>query len=244
MSTFQMPEAEKKARFVRENFDIIARKYDRFNDLNSFFLHRHWKNTVIKILNQQFPSEFACMDLCCGTGDISVRIRQHTRANPVYSVDFSENMLAIARQRMPSVEVNKIQVGDATNLSNFKPASLDALTIGFGLRNVDNLTGALQEILRVLKPGGIFINLDVGKVANPIIRIFANFYFFKIVPILGYMLWGKKNQMFDYLPVSSLHYPGQQELSDMMQRIGFTEISYQNFAFGNVALHVAYKKKE
>ncbi|MEM7181727.1 MAG: ubiquinone/menaquinone biosynthesis methyltransferase [Spirochaetota bacterium] len=226
---------------MRENFDVIARKYDIFNDLNSFFLHRHWKNAITRILDRKFPDSFVCLDLCCGTGDISVRIHKNTQASKVYSVDFSENMLAIARNRMQTTPNSDVRIGDATNLQDFADKSLDAVTIGFGLRNVDNLQSTLDEIMRVLKPGGMYINLDVGKVKNPFIRFFADFYFFKIVPFIGYILWGKKNEMFDYLPVSSLHYPAQEELQDILLAAGFTDVSFRNFAFGNVALHVASK---
>jgi demethylmenaquinone methyltransferase/2-methoxy-6-polyprenyl-1,4-benzoquinol methylase len=130
-----------------------------------------------------------------------------------------------------------------TSLKNFPNESLDVVTIGFGLRNVNNLSKALSEIHRVLKPGGIFINLDVGKVKNPIIRFFADFYFFKIVPIMGYFIWGGKNQMFDYLPVSSLHYPDQENLKKLLEEAGFTNVSYKNFVFGNATMHISYKPK-
>ncbi|MCB1178960.1 MAG: ubiquinone/menaquinone biosynthesis methyltransferase [Leptospiraceae bacterium] len=243
MSEFQMPSAENKAEFVQTNFNIIAGKYDLFNDLNSFYLHRYWKNQIIQFINKNFSNkEIKCMDLCCGTGDISVRLNKIHEIKEVHSVDFSENMLSVARKRLESFSNSKVSQGDATNLNNFQSNSLDVITIGFGLRNVNDLEKAISEIHRVLKPGGVFINLDVGKVKNKFIKFFADFYFFKIVPLIGYIIWGGKNKMFDYLPVSSLHYPDQDKLKSILENSGFTNVEYKNFVFGNAVMHTAFKK--
>jgi demethylmenaquinone methyltransferase / 2-methoxy-6-polyprenyl-1,4-benzoquinol methylase len=242
MTDFQMPPIDKKAQFVQENFNIIANKYDLFNDLNTFFMHRFWKNNLAKRISNHFNGKrIQCMDLCCGTGDISVRLSELQIAEKVYAVDFSENMLNIAKTRLSNKSNSSTLQGDATNLSNFKDNSLDAITIGFGLRNVDKLEKTLLEVHRILKPGGIFLNLEVGKVTIPIIKFFADFYFFKIVPILGYIIWGGKNKMFDYLPVSSLHYPDQESLKEKLIAAGFINVTYTNYVFGNVALHISYK---
>lgn len=242
MNDFKMPEANAKAEFVRTNFDVIASKYDLFNDLNSFFLHRHWKNSIIRKIKQTFPYQgITCMDLCCGTGDISLRITELENAREIYSVDFSEKMLNIAKNRLTDIPKAKQDIGDATNLKNFSNSSFDVVTIGFGLRNVDNIEKAIGEIYRILKPGGLFINLDVGKVPNSVIRLFADFYFFKIVPLMGYLIWGSKNEMFDYLPVSSVHYPDQENLKKLLEANKFQNVEYKNFVFGNVAMHWCMK---
>ncbi|TGM58691.1 bifunctional demethylmenaquinone methyltransferase/2-methoxy-6-polyprenyl-1,4-benzoquinol methylase UbiE [Leptospira adleri] len=244
MSEFKMPETEEKAGFVRENFNRIAEKYDRFNDWNSFLLHRLWKNRLVKEVEKNLDSHLKVMDLCCGTGDISVRLENSPSVDHVTCVDFSENMLEIAKTRLQKkAEEGRVdfQVGDATKLKNFKNSQFDAVSIGFGLRNVDDLPKAISEIHRILKPGGLFLNLDVGKVKNPLIRWAADFYFFKIVPILGYILWGGKNEMFDYLPVSSLSYPNQEKLKSILEENGFRDVRFQNFVFGNAVLHIAKK---
>ena len=244
MSDFQMPSKDEKAEFVRQNFDIISGKYDLFNDLNTFFMHRLWKNKVASLVNSSAGDRrITCLDLCCGTGDISLRLNQISSSEKVYAVDFSDKMLDIARHRLSEFPACTVQQGDATALRDFQDGSLDAVTVGFGLRNVFDLPLALSEIKRVLKPGGIFINLDVGKVPYPVIRFFADFYFFRIVPLLGYLIWGGKNKMFDYLPVSSLYYPDQENLKSLMESLGFETVHFENFVFGNVAMHVGYKPK-
>lgn len=241
MTKFKMPKSEEKADFVRSNFNQIAKKYDLFNDLNSFGLHRIWKNSITKIVHSIQKEYLVCLDLCSGTGDITLRLSQLEKVQKVYSVDFSEEMLNIAKGKIIRKEKIEFQSGDATNLKNFNNETFDAVTIGFGLRNVHDLEKSLREIYRVLKPGGIFINLDVGKVQNRLIRFFADFYFFRIVPILGYIVWGGKNEMFDYLPVSSLNYPNQKILKEKLLANGFTEVTYKEFVFGNAVLH--YSKK-
>ncbi|MCL8265759.1 MULTISPECIES: ubiquinone/menaquinone biosynthesis methyltransferase [Leptospira] len=244
MSEFQMPHVDTKAGFVRENFNKIANKYDQFNDWNSFLLHRIWKNQLVREIEENLSDRLHVMDLCCGTGDISVRLGNSLRVHHITCVDFSENMLEIAKTRLKKqIEKGRVsfEIGDATELKNFRDFQFDAVSIGFGLRNVDDLSKAVREILRILKPGGLFLNLDVGKVKNPWIRWIADFYFFKIVPILGYILWGGKNEMFDYLPVSSLAYPDQENLKSILEKLGFQEVRYKNFVFGNAVLHIAKK---
>ncbi|UOG40663.1 bifunctional demethylmenaquinone methyltransferase/2-methoxy-6-polyprenyl-1,4-benzoquinol methylase UbiE [Leptospira noguchii] len=245
MSGFQMPQADFKAGFVRENFNKIAKKYDRFNDWNSFLLHRIWKNRLVQEIENHFSSgRLRVLDLCCGTGDISLRLENSISVDHVTCVDFSENMLEIAKTRLKKqAQKGRVhfELGDATKLIQFQNSQFDVVSIGFGLRNVDDLSKAIAEIFRVLKPGGLFLNLDVGKVKNPLVRWIADFYFFRIVPILGYILWGGKNEMFDYLPVSSLSYPDQETLKSLLEKEGFQEVEYKNFVFGNAALHIAKK---
>ncbi|EMF84347.1 methionine biosynthesis protein MetW-like protein [Leptospira weilii serovar Topaz str. LT2116] len=239
-----MPHVDTKAGFVRENFNKIANKYDRFNDWSSFLLHRIWKNQLVREIEENLSDRLHVMDLCCGTGDISVRLGNSLRVDHITCVDFSESMLEIAKTRLrKQIEKGRVrfEIGDATELKNFQDFQFDAVSIGFGLRNVNDLSKAVSEILRILKPGGLFLNLDVGKVKNPWIRWIADFYFFKIVPILGYILWGGKNEMFDYLPVSSLAYPDQENLKSILEKLGFQEVRYKNFVFGNAVLHIAKK---
>lgn len=239
MTSFSMPDKEQKSSFVKENFEKIASKYDLFNDLNSFFLHRSWKNNLVKILKQESPKEV--LDLCCGTGDVAVRLAKLPTLEKLHAVDFSPSMLSVATSRLTSIPKAVTQVGDAMDLKPFTSSSLDAVTISFGLRNVKDLRLCLKEVKRVLKQNGVFLNLDVGKVQSPIIGFFAKIYFFKIVPLIGYLIWGGKNEMFDYLPVSSLHYPGQKELKVILEEEGFREVYFKNFVFGNAVLHFARK---
>ena len=122
----------------------------------------------------------------------------------------------------------------------FPDTNFDAVTIGYGLRNVPNLNGCLQEILRVLKPGGVLVSLDVGKVRLPVIKELNNFYFFRIVPLIGNLLMPGQD-MFQYLPNSSLEYPNQELLKLLMFEAGFLKVEIHDFVFGASTVHVACK---
>ena len=122
----------------------------------------------------------------------------------------------------------------------FPDTNFDAVTIGYGLRNVQNLNGCLREIFRVLKPGGVLVSLDVGKTRLPIITELSNFYFFHIVPFIGNLLM-RRQEMFQYLPFSSLKYPNQELLKSLMFEAGFQHVEIHNFVFGVSTVHVAGK---
>lgn len=239
MNQYQLPSQEKKPEYVRTNFDGIAKAYDRFNDWNSFFLHRIWKDWVVREAKKAVPSAKSALDLCCGTGDITLRLWKEPNLEQIVGLDFSEKMLAFAIHKVPRDNRARLIVGDAMDLSQFPTASFDIVTMGFGLRNVSDLKKCLLEIKRVLKKGGVFVNLDVGRVRPKFLKFFADFYFFKIVPLFGYLLYGRENEMFDYLPHSSKTYPDQETLAKILEELGFQEVRFQNFVFGNAVAHVA-----
>ena len=237
---FQMPDANTKADYVKKNFGIIAGRYDIFNDFNSLLMHRRWKNAVIAQIRRFGDlKKMRCLDLCTGTGDIALRLAR--AGADVTALDFCDEMLAIAEKRLAPYPHAITVTGDATDLSRFPDGSFNAVTVGFGLRNVTDLDGTLRGIFRVLNDGGIFISLDVGRVRSRFIRIFADFYFFRIVPLMGYVLWRGRNEMFDYLPQSSVSYPSQQEIAAILERRGFFRVRITEYVFGNAVMHVAEK---
>lgn len=240
---YRLPEPEDKARYVRGKFDEIARSYDLFNDLISQGQHRIWKNVLVKRLG--LASGAKGLDLCCGTGDIALRTwRRLKGGGNVFALDFSINMLRIARGRLagkglPPAAAEGLLCGDAMRLP-FPDASLQFVTVGYGLRNVENLAGCLKEIQRVLRPGGVLASLDVGKVRSPLLRPLVDFYFFRIVPLIGRLLQPGQ-EMFNYLPESSVAYPGQQALRKLMIECGFGEVELIEFALGASVIHIARK---
>ena len=178
------------------------------------------------------------MDLCCGTGDIArAVIKQHPHAE-VTGVDFAASMLWIAADRTRFDLVQWIQ-GDALRLP-FPDNWFAAVTIGYGLRNLDDLSKGLLEIRRILQPGGVLVSLDVGKVRLPLIDVLNSFYFFKVVPKIGEWLMPEQ-EMFTYLPQSSLKYPDQETLKRKLLEVGFQQADYYDFVFGASTIHVAYK---
>ena len=234
---YTLPSSEEKSHYVEQKFDEIAKIYDRFNDVITFGMHRYWKKFVVRKTGLH-PGDH-CLDLCCGTGDIAREVLRQYPLCIVTGLDFSEEMLKIAESKNSKNSGIQFLLGDAMKIP-FPDANFDAVTIGFGLRNVQNMNGCLQEILRVLKPGGVTVCLDVGKVRLPVIAELSNFYFFHIVPLIGNWLM-RGQEMFHYLPHSSLEYPNQELLKHLILEAGFQEAEIHDFFFGASTVHVAYK---
>jgi demethylmenaquinone methyltransferase/2-methoxy-6-polyprenyl-1,4-benzoquinol methylase len=234
---FILPEGEKKSSYVKEKFSVIAERYDFFNDIFTQGIHRYWKRYVVK--QARLTLGDTAVDICCGTGDITRLIKKKVGTEgKTIGLDFSEGMLKIARNRKSDSGIYLLQ-GDASVLP-LADNSVDAVTIGYGLRNLVDIEACLLEALRVLKPGGRFVCLDVGKVKLPIIRHLVHFYFFRIVPLIGKMLYPKED-LFDYFPLSSVNYPSQEILAGMLEKLGYGNVVFRNFYFGANAVHCAQK---
>ena len=234
---YTLPNTEEKSVYVEQMFNKIAQKYDLFNDIITFGMHRQWKRFVARQTDLQ--TEQSCLDLCCGTGDIAREVLRQYPSSKVTGLDFSEEMLNIAESKNTSEITVKYVPGDAMNIP-FQDAVFDAVTIGYGMRNVQDISQFLREILRVLKPEGVLVSLDVGKVRIPILAELNHFYFFHIVPLIGKLLMPGE-EIFKYLPESSLAYPNQNSLKNLMIETGFQKVKFHNFVFGGSAVHVAYK---
>ena len=235
--TYSLPNTEEKSVYVEQMFNKIAQKYDLFNDIITFGMHRQWKRFVARQTDLQ--TEQSCLDLCCGTGDIAREVLRQYPSSKVTGLDFSEEMLNIAESKNTSGIAVKYVPGDAIDIP-FQDAMFDAVTIGYGMRNVQNISKCLGEILRVLKPEGVLVSLDVGKVRLPILAELNHFYFFHIVPLIGKLLMPGE-EIFKYLPESSLEYPNQDSLKNLMIETGFQKVEFHNFVFGASTIHVAYK---
>ena len=179
--TYTLPNTEEKSVYVEQMFNKIAQKYDLFNDIITFGMHRQWKRFVAR--QTDLHDEQSCLDLCCGTGDIAREVLRQYPSSKVTGLDFSEEMLNIAESKNTSEIAVKYVPGDAMNIP-FQDAVFDAVTIGYGMRNVQDISQFLREILRVLKPEGVLVSLDVGKVRIPILAELNHFYFFHIVCLL------------------------------------------------------------
>ena len=215
-------------------FDTVAESYDRTNDLLSFGQDRLWRKKVLKAVNPQ-PGQ-TILDLAAGTGSSSVVFAKE--GVKVIASDFSEGMLAVGRKRHPELE---FVYADATKLP-FKDASVDAVTISFGLRNVNEPKTALKEMLRVLKPGGTVVICEFSQVSVPVIRSFYNFYLKRVLPRLSSLLASNQGA-YEYLSESIMAWPKQIELVKWLTDAGFVDANYKNLSFGVVALHCAKKGK-
>ena len=235
--SFSIPDGTQKAKYVKQKFSGIAGRYDLFNDIVTQGMHRYWKRFLVKKANLNDGDQ--ALDICCGTGDISqLLLKAVGSPGTVIGLDFSPGMLEIAAERNRGGSAAFIQ-GDAMVLPA-KSDSLDVVTVGYGLRNLVNISDCLQEVYRVLKPGGRFLCLDMGKVSLPLIRELFAFYFFKVVPKIGKWIYPGED-MFDYFPESSVNYPSQEKLAEMLKEQGFSAVDYFNFYFGSTVVHFAQK---
>ena len=233
---------------IRENFDTIATKYDRFNDWITLRIHRYWKKKVVQKTLLPKGSSFHVLDLCCGSGDLSLRLALHLGVkSTVTAVDFSEKMLSVLKSRLkraqkPHADV-QIYQQDAVSLQNFASCSFAGVVLSFGLRNITDREACLKETLRVLQPEGNLIVLDVGKVRFRLIDLLFRFYFERVVPQIGKILHPEGYLMYSYLPASAERYPDQKGIQIELQKAGFARVSYENFMFGSAVIHTAQKVK-
>lgn len=216
----------------KELFNSIAKNYDRINNAISLFTHKNFRK---KAINKIIGEHFEILDLCCGTGDITELLKQKYPNAKIIGIDFSSNMLDIARKRFPDTTFIE---NDITNLP-FKNKSFDLCTISFGLRNVDNLEDVLRECYRILKPDGIFFNLDLGK-PNKFWNIFLKPYMNVVVPFLGKLAHGNSMPL-KYFSHSNEIFPSPDELKEKYEDLGFKQISRTDFLFGQVSSQICKK---
>lgn len=225
-SKFYEPGAA-RAEQVQRLFTAIARRYDRLNDVMTLGLHRYWKRRVVA----RAGNPTAVLDLCCGTGDIALRFRGR-----VVGADFTAEMLQVARAR--SARIPWIQA-DALRLP-FADASFDAVTVGYGLRNLADLPAGLREMYRVLRPGGRLVALDFGKPANRLWRrlFFAHLRFH--LPLMGRWSCGDADA-YSYIVDSLEAYPAQRGVRELMEAAGYRECGIEEFFGGAMAINFGRK---
>src|SRR5262245_9637237 len=211
---------------VRTMFDRIAPVYDAMNRVMTAGLDRRWRRITI---DETVRSGDRVLDACCGTGDLAVAA--HARGASVVGLDFSEPMLERARRKDSAVEWVH---GDMLALP-FGDESFDAVTVGFGVRNVEDLDGGLRELRRVLRPGGRLGILEITTPRGPLAP-FYRVWFDRVVPLLGKLLPG--GAAYTYLPASVRRFPGPDDLAARLEASGFPAVRYRTFAGSIVALHV------
>jgi demethylmenaquinone methyltransferase/2-methoxy-6-polyprenyl-1,4-benzoquinol methylase len=211
-------------------FDRIAPVYDAMNRVMTAGLDRRWRAETARAVVR--PGD-RVLDACCGTGDLAVASARI--GGKVTGLDFSERMLEHARRKAPELEWVR---GDLLSLP-FPDSSFDAVTIGFGIRNVEDVERALRELGRVLRPGG---RLGILEITRPqgVLAPFYRVWFDAIVPLLGKVLPG--GSAYTYLPASVRRFARPDELAALVRETGFGEVRYRVFAGGIVALHTGTKQ--
>ncbi len=212
---------------VQRMFDRIAPVYDAMNRVMTAGLDRRWRRITVE---QVVRNGDRVLDACCGTGDLAIAARG--RGADVVGLDFSEPMLERARSKSREIEWVR---GDVLALP-FDDASFDAVTVGFGVRNVEDLEAGLRELRRVLRPGG---RIGILEITHPrgALAPFYRLWFDRVVPAIGRVVPG--GAAYTYLPASVRRFPAPQELAALLEDAGFATVRFRLFAGGIVALHVA-----
>jgi demethylmenaquinone methyltransferase/2-methoxy-6-polyprenyl-1,4-benzoquinol methylase len=211
---------------VRIMFDRIAPVYDPMNRIMTAGLDVRWRRLAAE---SAVGRGDRVLDAACGTGDLAIAASK-AGAAPVTGLDFSERMLARARRKAPELEWVQ---GDMLALP-FADATFDAVTVGFGVRNVADLELALRELRRVLRPAGRIAILEITQPRGPL-KPFFSVWFDRIVPLLGKLLRG--GAAYTYLPASVKRFPTAEELADLMRAAGFSNVGFRLLGGSIVALH-------
>ncbi len=216
---------------VRAMFDAIAGVYDRMNAVMTAGMDRRWRERAADLA--QLPPGARALDVATGTGDLALELA--ARVGPrgeVVGVDFSERMLALAREKAPAV---RFETGNALALDHERD-SFDAATVAFGARNFADLERGLSELVRVVRPGGRVVVLEITTPRKPPLSWFFRIWFDRLVPLLG-RVTGRQDA-YAYLPSSVARFPDPEALAAKLADVGLVEVRYLLTAGGIIALHV------
>lgn len=236
-------EAFEHSKNVREIFSSIARRYDLGNSIISFGAHIHYKKLALLELNLK-PAD-RLLDACTGTGDLVFLAVQLFPGIYATGIDISEEMIEVARKRLEETPMIKgrvdFQVADATSMP-FDDASFDAVTVAFGLRNIQERGRFFEEAFRVLKPSGKAVILEFSNPKDAKLRPAYRFYLRYLVPVLGYLTTGNF-KAYRYLTDSIFNYPVASEIQKIAEEAGF-EFRLKEFLFGFLSLYICVKPDE
>jgi demethylmenaquinone methyltransferase / 2-methoxy-6-polyprenyl-1,4-benzoquinol methylase len=224
-------------------FDRIARVYDRLNSVMTAGLHHSWRRRAAQLAGLA-PGDRA-LDVATGTGDLALELGHRVAPDgAVIAVDFSEQMLKLAREKLvdrglrtssPVDVAISFQHANAMALP-FEDAEFDAATVGFGARNFADLPLGLAEMVRVVKPGGRVVVLELTTPTEPPLSTFFDLWFDRIIPVLGRV--AGDSAAYSYLPSSVRRFPGPEALAAVMSEVGLDSITYRLTAGGIIAIHV------
>lgn len=225
---------------VATMFDNIAHKYDFLNHTLSLGIDKTWRNKAIKELKKSNPKKI--IDIATGTGDFAIAAAKKLQVEQIIGIDISAGMLEIGKQKIKAKKLDSIitlELGDSEKLQ-FEDNTFDGCTIGFGVRNFENLQKGLQEIHRVLKPGATACILEFSMPQKFPIKQLYIFYFSYILPFIG-KIFSKDTSAYTYLPDSVKEFPYGDKFVEEAQKAGFTDTKYKVLSFGITTLYLCVK---
>ena len=230
---------ENRGRAIQEMFSAIAPRYDFLNRLLSLGIDQSWRKTLVRMALRE--ESMAILDVACGTGDVSLALRQKAPQSRIVGLDFSQAMLDLATVKIDRARAGVELVAASAEELPFPKADFDLLTIAFGIRNVVDKKKALAEFYRVLKPNGRLAVLEFSQPQVAWLRALYNFYFFKVLPLVGGLF--AKRSAYRYLPDSVAKFPSRDEFAGWLKEAGFRQSRYHSLTFGIATLYLAEKSE-
>ncbi len=225
---------------VTQMFDTISGNYDNLNRVISFGIDVKWRKKVLKIVSDKKPK--IILDIATGTGDLAILLAQ-TNAEKIIGLDISAGMLEVGKKKVQEKNLSNIielVLGDSENMP-FEDNYFDAITVGFGVRNFENLEKGFAEILRVLKPNGVFVILETSVPDKFPYKQGYKFYSKNILPLIG-KLFSKDNDAYGYLSESAAAFPYGEALNNILRKTGFIDVVALPQTFGVATIYSASKK--
>jgi len=236
----KVPAGSQKEAYVEGLFSSIADKYDLLNTVLSLSRHKAWRRYAVSKAGLGMGG--SALDVCCGTGDFAFDLADRAgESGCVVGVDFSAPMIELARAKAArrSREWVTFFVANACRLP-FQDNSFDCVTVGFGLRNLADIDAGLSEMVRVTKPGGKIVCLEISKVTLPILKPLWKLYFYALTPYTA-VFFRTKWAAYEYLPQSVKEFMSREELAERFRRSGLMDVTFSDLMFGAVCVHVGIK---
>jgi demethylmenaquinone methyltransferase/2-methoxy-6-polyprenyl-1,4-benzoquinol methylase len=225
---------------VKRMFSEIAGKYDLMNNLMSFGIHHLWRKKAVKLSGAK--SSDKVLDCACGTGDLSIEFKNKVgNTGQVIGTDFSENMVLLAKDKVKNKNIDiNFEIADAMNLQ-FKDNQFDYSSISFGIRNVDDPVRCLQEMSRVVKPGGKVVVIEFGQ-PQGFFKLIFSLYSFTFMPVMG-KLFANNQSAYEYLPATSAKFPCREEFLQLMSKAAtFKSSNYYSLSQGIAFIYIGVVK--
>lgn len=226
---------------VKDIFSSIAKKYERFNAVSSFGAYKAWLAGMMR--QAPISADADVLDIAGGTGDVTFTVARAKHPRHIQCTDLVDEMLDVARAHYADGAAEGVlvdfEVVDAQHIP-YADASYDAITMAYGIRNMPERDQALSEMFRVLKPGGALVCLEFSTPPNRVWRALYSFYLKHLIPFWGGLITGDR-EGFVYLSRSIKAFPDQRGLATMMEKAGFTDVTWKNYTGGIAAVHVAIK---